>query len=326
MTLVLDNADGRFTVGSTIIATPSPIKTDRQIRVKVTPSGGTAVTRFTHYVQNWPVEWPDGSDQFAVASITGTDAQPKAERRPLRSVVEEEILLDSPKALYTLGEPAGVATAADSTGNNAPMLTMAGSSAGTAVAFGNAIGTNGLTAAQFTNTSRFLSTGVATVLSALDCAFTCTSPGTGVLYLVAGPYLYVDAAVTGKVKCDIGLTGGPVVTDGAVHTAGLRFDGTTAYLFVDGVSVASTAFAFPSIAPVLDVGGYATAVGGATGLIAEVAIFATDPGAARLTAHSTAMLTGFQGEDGAERITRLAGYAGLTVGTMDPGLTPMPPA
>jgi hypothetical protein len=313
MTLVLDNADGRFTVGSTVIASPSPIKTDRQIRVKVTPSGGTAVTRFTHYVQNWPVEWPDGSDQFAVASITGTDAQAKAERRTLRSVVEEERRLDNPVAAYTLGEPAGATSAADTSGSQQTPLTMLGT--GTAVVFGTDIGpgTDGLTAATFAG-GQYLQTTLTSVPGTIEAWFTTTTndantrtivmPGSGLVVLL------------GQLHDPSTHTNFGAVSDGLLHHAVLS--GTTVYL--DGVSVGTGTAATDAH----------MFVGGGNGLspfigsIAHVAAYSGALSAARVLAHYQSGTTGFAGESGTARITRIAGYAGIPVGTLDASLTNVP--
>ena len=69
--LTLDNSDGRFTPGSTILGTPSPIVVDQRIRLfENLIAGGFDETgfdvggfdpvyaRFTGYVKSWPVTWP----------------------------------------------------------------------------------------------------------------------------------------------------------------------------------------------------------------------------------------------------------------------------
>jgi hypothetical protein len=324
LSLVLKNDDGRFSPGSTTIASPSPIVLDQQIRLKETVNG-TTFTRFTGRVKGWPVGWPATVGTHSTVSITATDAQARAERRILRSVVEEEILADSPAAYYTLGEAAGSTSAADSSGNQAPALTMAGT--GTDVVFGTATGpgTDGLTAATFANGQILYSDEalVGTVVAGILCAFsTTTAPagGTdaGLVRLQAQAGL---ASASLRITSDGHLWGeghdsGVVVTDGAVHVAEYLYTGTNEYLILDGNTVFTTASATSgrSVSAVALGDGFA-------GAISHVALFATSPTTTRASAHATAASTGFAGESGTTRLTRLAGYAGIPVGTMDTSLT-----
>lgn len=277
--------------------------------------------RFTGYVKSWRVGWPAGVDSHSVVQVTATDAQARAERRILKSVVEEEIAADGPAAHYPLGEPADSTSAADHSGNQAPSLTMAGT--GTDVVFGNATGpgTDGLTAAEFA-AGKYLAapstTSIAT--AAVVCAFSTVTAATAALVANATPTLLgIDSTghLTGGVGEGLGLdlVSAATVTDGATHVAELRLDGATAHLLLDGVVVDTVASALTSmvVAPRVGVD--------FTGAIAHVALFTTDPGATRAAAHADAMLTGFAGESGTARITRLAGYAGIPIGTLDTSLT-----
>jgi hypothetical protein len=315
-TLTLDNTDGRFTVGSTLIASPSPIKMDAQVQVRVTPAGGSAVTRFTQYVQSWPTEWPDGSDLFSTAAISGTDMQSQGERRAMRSMVEETILLDQPSPYYTLGEP-GIATAAsDSSGNQGPALTVVGS--GTPVVFGNAtgLGTDGLTAAQFAG-GQYLSTATSVTAGVLECFFLATAAPAAFAAILALGGDVIGLGTDGKIHTGGGadLTS-PVVADGHFHSLSWQ----NGHVLVDGVDVGA-----PTLFPT---GGNLSVGGGAgaapfVGTIAHVAAFASLSTGLAAT-HSTAGLTGFAGESGSTRINRIATCAGIYIGTLDAGLTNVP--
>ena len=59
-------------------------------------------------------------------------------KRPMRSMLEQEILLDTPTAYYTLGEPEGATSAGDTSGNGLASLTIAGT--GAALTFGTSTG------------------------------------------------------------------------------------------------------------------------------------------------------------------------------------------
>jgi hypothetical protein len=327
LSLTLNNDDGRFTPGSTIIASPSPIKVDQRIRVKETVNG-TTYTRFTGYVKSWPVSWPFTVGTVSRVQVTATDAQARAERRVLRSVVEEEIMADSPPAYYTLGEPEGAVAAGDTSGNQAAVLVMAGT--GTDVTFGTDTGpgTDGLTAAHFAG-GKYLISSSSLTLTGTDRTLIVAvnvSAAPGVMVTIAGSGdlvgCYIGMDSTGHIVV-IGPSGTAVVTSAAIysdsvgHVAEATVSGGTATLYVDGASQGSGAVSTPGLVGYLYVGGAAAM----TGTVAHVAIFATALSGARITAHATAMLTGFSGESDTARMTRLAGYANLPLGTLDASLT-----
>lgn len=152
--LTLNNADGRFTFGSTS-GGYGAINLKRQVRVNATVNGVTT-TLFTGPVMSWPVVWESGSVN-AFSAVSAVDPLADAERRDLRSVIEETILLGTgPLAYYTLGDDAGSLTASDTSGRASATLSATGP--GAAPTFGNATGpgTDGLTGATFTNTGKWL--------------------------------------------------------------------------------------------------------------------------------------------------------------------------
>jgi hypothetical protein len=345
MTLVLDNIDGRFTVGSTIIATPSPIKNDRQIRVKVTPSGGTAVTRFTHYVQNWPVEWPDGSDQFAVASITGTDAQAKAERWPFESVIQTAVRADSPNAYYPGSEAAGATGIGDASTNAQAALNVAGT--GTAPVFGSSTLGDGFSAPRFSKGQYLEGTvDLGSIPTSVTLEAVVSSTDTS-----AGPFLetsisswvlgYIDVTTQGS----LGISDGSSILqaidsnreDGNPHHIAVIFTATTVALYVDGSLVTSTATTnVLSQFVTLRVGGapHYAGFGGAPwigrspesyiGTIGRVAIWGSALTGAQIAAHAAAV-AGYTGDTSDARITRIANAASIPLGTLDAGLTTITP-
>lgn len=324
--LTLNNSDGRFTPGSTTLGTPSPITVDQRIRLKETVNGVT-YTRFTGYVKSWPVSWPATVVTFSIVPVTATDAQARAERRPLRSMLEEEILLRSPSVYYTLGEPEGSTAAGDTSGNQAAVLEIV--EAGAALTFGAGTGpTDGLTSATFANGDFLSDNGTATVTvpttySMVDW-FTTTTP-LGSLTQGQGDLGWeMSLNGSGEVRVFVpgagsGLITGPVVTDGSEHCAIATGDGVTATLYVDGVSVGTRAIGAPNSAiQELNLGV------GFTGTIAHVATYTTALSAADALAIYQAGSSAT--ESGTARITRLAGYAGIPVGTLDSSLTNVPRA
>jgi hypothetical protein len=324
LSLTLNNADGRFSPGSTKIASPSPIKVDARIRLKETINGIT-FTRFTGYVKSWPVAWPAVVSSWSTVTITATDAQARAERRILRSVPEEEIMSDSPSAYYTLGEPAGVLSAADSSGNQHAALTVVGT--GNAVVFGTSTGpsTDGLTAAQFAN-GQYLSNSDPALQGSVGsfpnewiCVFNTSTTGAR-MGLIGDPLgtmiLGIDATGHLIVDANTPPVSPNVVTDGATHVAEMTHSGTTVSLYLDGALVATGTDSIINSSMVIGKG--------FTGAISHVAHFVPNTSTTRITAHANAMLNGFSGESGTARITRIAGYAGIPVGTFDASLTNVP--
>jgi len=325
--LTFDNTDGRFSLGSTIINATSPIFVDNQIRVSFTV-GGVLKDRFTGYVQTWPVEWPDGGDTFAVAKITAVDVLARLARRPLRSIIEEEILLAGAVAYYTLGEPAGATTAGDTSGNARSTLVQAGT--GAAVVFGNATGpgTDSLTAATFAG-GKYLTTTIGFGTSAfVPAGFTFDM----LTSTVSQPVLFFDdTAVVGTVsnggirlnasgKFEIVLngaiqaTGTATMTDGATHSVtwilGNGLAATTEGLYVDGVlDVADSTFANDLFMKNPRLGGDFSG-GSFTGTMAHFALTGS-PSSTQIASIADAALNGFNTDRSDQRISRYLTYGGV---------------
>lgn len=342
--LTLNNSDGRFTPGSTVIAAPSPIRVDQRIRVRETING-TTITRYTGYVKSWPVEWPATVGSFATTTITVVDAQARAERRPLRSMLEEEALEKGAVALYTLADLAGSLVAAESSGNQGTSLVMTG--VGTDVIFGNGAGpgTDGNTAAEFTSATRFLvapvdiSSASSVTVSAF---FACTGTDSVIFRL------YDPSIGFGFPSPWVGIAGGKVVittpaasistvansyADSKVHHVAVVFGSGATTLYVDGAFVdiqASPTLPVFSATTFLEVGGTAIDPGAGSllsgirrfnGSLAAVSVHFASLTGPEIADIANAGLTGLVGEPGTDRILRIAGYANAPIGTFDPSLT-----
>jgi hypothetical protein len=253
----------------------------------------------------------------------------------------EGVRLMPVSAYYTLSEPAGSTVAADSSGNQWPMLTQARN--GTAVAFGTDIGLAGspaLTAAGFSGGKYLTGLVASTTTPSLFIVFNLAAPPAAVVFLAIlrddvisqNFNLQIDTSgnLTGFVRGNSGSSHGVtsgVVTDGHNHVAEVTLDGSdNLTLYLDGASVGTTGVTSGlSALGRLSVGndGNSTTL---TGTLAHVAVYGTATSAARALSKATGALTAFAGESGTDRITRIAGYAGLPIGTLDPSLTNMPPA
>lgn len=346
LSLTLDNSDGRFTPGSTILGTPSPITVDQRIRVSESvqvsgfglgafgvggfgDSGG--LVRFTGYVKSWPVTWPAVVPTFAEVQVTATDAQARAERRTLKSLLEEEILSHSPSAYYMLAEPEGATSAGDSSGNQSLSLTAVGT--GSAITFGTGTGpVDGLSAPSFTG-GQYLTDGASgRVTTRLVYGLGCTFATTAVqetLVWQSDWYLQIDAI--GRIQAGFptaGLTG-PPANDGRTHRAEMFSDGSTDYLLLDGAVVASGSAASVSSTSraAMYVGGLPDDLGGggAFDFIGTISHVTTWPALTTAAAASiSAAQSGFVGDTANQRIARLATYAGVPSGTLEASTTAVP--
>ena len=317
--LTLNNSDGRFTPtggygGGGFGSGPygDYVKLGRPIRV--TSTLGSASTRYVGFIDEWPIEWPATVGTFATATITATSRLAwLGNRAELKSIVEEEILVASPVAYYTLGEAAGATSAGDTSGSGAPSLTQTGT--GTAVVFGNATGpgTDGLTAATFAAgkylRAQDISTGTTWSLS----WFMSTSTTTQGVLDFGGDAVDLDS---GKVfVVSTGLTGAVSVDDGLTHHVALTSDGSTLRLYVDG-ALDDSAAATLSVAGLSL--GFGRAVGAPlitqpafTGVIAHAALIAATLNSTQVAAISDAGSDGFANETPAARLTRYASYAAI---------------
>lgn len=320
LTLTFDNTTGVFTLGSGTYG----IVVDQKIQVSLNAGAG-AVKRFTGYVDDWPVDWPDGSDTYSEAQVTAVDQLSRLARRKLRSMVENEILEDAPVAYYTLAEPAGSPNAGDTSGNGCAALTPASFGFNSAVVFGNATGPgfDDLTAAQFSG-GQYLQGARPTTSG--------TSATTGIFFLRASApavteWLTVwklgdlEMDSSGRILTSLGTLTSPLsYADGNAHHAAVTFDGTTLTLYVDGASVASTPASLGVASDPVSIGGYSRPPGTQatfTGTLAHAAYWNTALSAARVAAHAAAGLTGFVTDTADQRIARLAAYGNIPTGNQN---------
>lgn len=293
--------------------------------------------RYTGYVDEWPVNW-DGSDAYAVAHITATSRMARLGLgAELRSVVEEEYLIDAPDAYFTLGEPDGSVSASNTTKNGVGVLATTQLGTGGELTFGanTGPGTDGLTAPAFLPVSVTAGKYLAGPVSAgfygltLEAFINTTAAVQQTIARVsdpAGNYLDLSVNAAGKLRAtdwnaflgtsNFDLLSGPVVNDGATHHVQVAQSVSGGVVTVEirdnGVLKNSTTYAGTAVAfwTRITVGGTPT---GAlfTGTISHVAVQSDSIGVTRATAHANAGLTGFAGETAALRITRYAGYAGI---------------
>lgn len=345
LSLVLNNADGRFTPGLASSPYYPNVKLGRPIRVTSTPSGQAASVRFVGYVDSWPVEWPGVVEAFAECRITARSRMARLGRGvELRSLVEEEILADGPDAYYPLAEMEGAVTASDASGNGEPTLGQAGT--GDAVVFGTAMGQLGVQGATFAEGGQVLRTTVGRPMTPSLTAFTVeccalVSSGQSVQAIAVLPPGEIEAGTSGGrpgygyFTLKIGATGlaqveftdtsevndliadADSVAGAPAHLAAAFANGGTMELFVNGASQGTaTVGNWPTVVEDFVIG-FNTGTGSPSATLAHVAVHSSVLSSARIAAHAEAFLTGFAGETCAERLTRYAGYAGIPTAETD---------
>ena len=330
LTLTLDNRDGRFTAGKTGGAYYPNVKIGRPIRVTSTPVGGAASVRFLGYVDEWPVEW-NGTDSYAFAKISASSRMARLGfNAELRSIVEEEFLVDNPNVYYTLSEPEGSTSAANSSPTTQPTMTQVGF--GTDVAFASAtgVGTDGLSAPTFAPDGKYLRTTANVTVGVagawyLECFFNVSASS-------ATSFLAGTSDASLKVSALGILQGGTLVSPGAVddgltHHAAYVYSGTTRVLYLDGVAVDSTVVAAgtaPAPGPVYAGNAPGSAVAGTNYSVSHVAAGGAIT-AARIAAHAATATATSTTETASAAIVRLAAYADIPAAEVsgDSGTNPV---
>ena len=271
--------------------------------------------------------------------VVSSDVNSAVVGTTLRSFLAEEMLLDSPTALYMLQEAEGATSFADVTGVKSP-ATVVNSKAGPGV----------VTAGQSVNGNFLAGTAVQV---ANKNAGSGVVPGSYISVPAASSYFEVwatlptsaptnDGTIAGGYGSDVGgfllnLTGttghlqllvfgtgtinvdAPVTLDGNMHQfyVTIAANNTTAKVYMDGallLSGSSAAFTRGTV-PSTSLGAAAATYIGPTsvgevysGSYAFMAVYSADIGATRVLAHYNAGANAFTGERCDTRITRLLSY------------------
>jgi hypothetical protein len=267
LTLTLNNTDGRFTPEYAAGAYYPNVKLGRPIRVQAVPAGGgTTQTLFLGYVTDWPVDWPGGSQAQSRVTIAASSRMARLGlSAPFKSIIEEEILQDSPALYFPMGEPDNATEAGNVVPVRTERLSIVQAGSGGTLEFGQGTGpgTDDLSAPTFTrvdaSNGKFLrtqppsplSTATGTISLAMSVFFnsTVTSGRANLMVLrpnTGGPILHLflnDGKVCGEAANGISnVYPTTVVADGATHHAAVRAEisGTTVTCSVIVDQVATT--------------------------------------------------------------------------------------
>lgn len=311
LTMVAENIDARFSAGSGTYG----IAIDRMIRVIYTV-GATVSNRFTGFLTALPVAWPDGSDQYAVATLTAVDVLTRLSRRRFFPTIAHEILADLPNWYWPCTETAPATAAGDLSGRGGTTLraTSTGILIPTALEFGGGVlGVDGLPAVQL-NAGQYLAPTQALALGSSATAWTfefefSTTTATQALATV-GMAIVAQMTLSAGVLNFASASGGSNLADGATHHVAYTYAAGVATLYVDGVSVGSPSIIDGgSAAPTYILGLAGTVFSGAIG---QAAFYTSALSAGRIASHANAARNGFNTDRSDQRVARLAGYANVT--------------
>ncbi|MGW9285278.1 hypothetical protein ACWGSA_24535, partial [Streptomyces diastaticus] len=309
--------------------------------------GAIIKPRFCGTANEFPVDWEGLS---STVTVTCTDLFKRLNRLPvLRSMAAEEVLASGPLAFYPLTEPSDSTSAGDLSGIGAGSLTIQQVGTGGTLAMAAAPGPPAtedqvpLFTPSSATAGKWLSANmgddVQTQLNGgrpvLECWFQTTTAGRAIMALASPDLQYVHVlslSGSGQLQIEWTDTGGTLATAPIPFTPGLAdgnwhhvaFGQYSKLVFLDGaLAMAGVSVPYGTDQRILHIGGYrGTRLW--SGSIAYVALYGVAQAAeSRLASHYRAGATGYAGESAAERIQRLARYAGVdsvTIlgGTFDP--------
>ncbi|MGO1049778.1 carbohydrate binding domain-containing protein [Crossiella sp. CA198] len=296
-------------------------------------------SRYNGFVNGWPVHWPGGALMSAV-DLGAADLFRRLNQRKLRSLLEEEVLVDAPLAYYPMSEPRDSLYCGDISGNaGGASLGLVQAGSGGTLEFGGSTGpaADGLAAPKFTpvdanngmyffaDLSSEIEAATATGYISLECWLSTDTQGRTLMMVRSSDHAFKATlsleSGTGKLKIVFRqqLASATVVwntgnlADGSVHHVVYEESGSGGRVWVDGVDKGLDA-AVLLLANLrrLEIGGTDGVTLWSGGGISHVAIYATGGGlgGTRIGTHNTAGANGFAGEGGNARAPRLAAYAG----------------
>lgn len=336
MSFVVDNRDGRFTVGSaaSTSAWGETLKIKRPVRLSI-HNGTSYVVAWTGIVDDWGTGWVNGVQ--SLTKVTCTDRVAPAGKIDMPAPVDAELLADSPSVYFPLQTGSGATRSrCVVTGDYVSRATATYSSD---LSFGEDGGPCDTSMVLFSSNSVdptwgcFLRGSSLSGLSAVSTAFTfelfvkvsrsaVSFFGNGLANFGGMVQLDLDAAGTLFAYATAGSddyigTFRPAIADGRLHhiaiTGSISAGTATLKLYVDGVLVETATRSETNFGStgVLDLGsGIGTGQAILDGRISHVAVYTSALSAARIAEHARA-LDGWAGDTTGERWNRLCGWAGL---------------
>lgn len=337
--LTLNNDDGRFTWGDPAGAYGLGMGDQPQLRQPLRVSadfGGGYAAIWTGYVDEWVGGWDGGVRP--VVRVTASDRVSRLQLVNLNDpAIMAEVKYDQPVLYVPFDEAAGATSFGDQSGNVGQDPLLPNGTKGTpgiaTIDAGASVGPDGagtavaLTPVDVSNgryITRVQPTGVSSGDWTVGLWFRTTVATGGLLYIRSN----VGASLNWYINSstDITANDGPItvppVDDGAWHYLAVAYDSATMTIFVyfDGV-LEYTKSVIVGIGGISGGAGLETIIVGFSpdtqllfeGVVAHLAIFASELPAARILAHYEAgQASGsFYGDTADERFTRLCRLAGL---------------
>ena len=138
LTFTADNSAGWFSIGNTGSPWYPNVLLGRRVQVNRPDETGAWHTRADQYLTDLPVGWQGGPAKESLVQCAASGLLASVGRaEELRTMLEQEILLDSPMCFYTLADPSGSETASDSSGSGAAPLVLRAYGSGGTLTFGN---------------------------------------------------------------------------------------------------------------------------------------------------------------------------------------------
>ena len=331
--ILLNNADGRFTPGKA--SSPYYPNVKRHIRMRYTITDGTTtLTMYDGYADSWQVQF--GYPPTSTVSLSDAFARLQT-TTVLRGLYVEEALVDAPVLYYALDEGSGSASFGTIVGSGTGVVTAskygagsvsAGVEAGPTVAFPGPVASfaNGtsVTGQQSVIALPGYTAPVTNILSIEFWMRTTMVPpggtGGGASSMVSLVYLNAGNAVivkTDMLAFEASYTSPYPLNDGAWHHIVFTTHPTHGrQYYVDGAACLGTpliggGLANTNVSPIW-LGGNFNFIPAVplpyTGDLAHVAIYSTELTADRVLAHYNAGKTAFSGESTSARWARLLTY------------------
>jgi hypothetical protein len=144
---------------------------------------GVWLGMFGGFTENWESSWDMGGT-YGVVTPTGVDAMGLLSQVTLADPLTQQIMQNSPRFLYPLGDPSGSQSASDQTGNYPQIPITNGKYGAGSLVFGTSITAANLVTGTYTGSSGTVAT--------------LANPDPGTTYVVGASYLSLSAAgITG---------------------------------------------------------------------------------------------------------------------------------
>ncbi|MGW1492558.1 hypothetical protein [Streptomyces sp. NPDC002402] len=298
--------------------------------------GAQLHARYCGMVNEWPVKWEGLNSKV---TITCTDIFKWLGTQPeLQAMLIQEVLLDQPTVYYPLSEPEDSVSAGDLSGTaSVGSLSIVQAGSGGTLTFAAGAGpADGLGCPLFAPASisagKYLSANLGqnfvdanlNFRVRAECWFATSTNGRVLMALAsadnATKLIILLELGTGVLSVEkeqggnglqVNTFGTPNLADGALHH--LVYNEFANELYIDNVLYSLSTFNGSDL-KMLTVGGYANTRLW-SGSIAHVALYVRSVTSTELTPHYTTGTTEHVGESASARMSRIAGYVGLTVTT-----------